>query len=86
MVRMTERPVARLSRVLLPVSLLLLVLVTSAPVALAQDTKADFDPYPLRPADTSSPRDTWRVFSTASTAPIPWSGKPKRRCRPHRRP
>jgi MscS family membrane protein len=31
--------------------------------AVAQDEEGDFDPYPLRPADTSSPRDTLRSFN-----------------------
>ena len=38
----------KFSRVLLPVSLMSLVFVMSALVAPAQDTEADFDPYPLR--------------------------------------
>ncbi len=70
MVGMTEGPMVRFSRALLPVSLLLLVLVTSPLVALAQDNKADFDPYPLRPADTSSPRDTLRSFLTNASKVI----------------
>lgn len=31
----------------------------------AQDAEGDFDPYPLRPADTSSPRDTLRSFNAS---------------------
>ena len=33
--------------------------------AVAQDAEGDFDPYPLRPADTSSPRDTLRSFNAS---------------------
>ncbi len=44
--------------------MLLLAFAMPAAVALAQDTEADFEPYPLRPADTSSPRDTLRSFLT----------------------
>ena len=33
--------------------------------AVAQDEEGGFDPYPLRPADTSSPRDTLRSFNTS---------------------
>ncbi len=32
----------------------------AVPVAIAQDTEADFDPDPLRPANTSNPRATLR--------------------------
>ncbi len=55
---------AGLSWVLMPVSLLLLFLALPASVAAAQETGSDFDPAPLRPADTSSPRDTLRSFLT----------------------
>ena len=41
--------------------LIFAVLPTSA---IAEDEGGTFDPYPLRPADTSSPRDTLRSFST----------------------
>ncbi len=60
----TEIPMAERYRALVFVSMLLLVLAMPAAVALAQDTEADFEPYPLRPADTSSPRDTLRSFLT----------------------
>ena len=46
--------------------LLAAVLLTIAPSALGQP--ADFDPHPLRPADTSSPRATLRSFQTNARA------------------
>jgi MscS family membrane protein len=46
-------------------SSLLLVLAVLLPLAVAQDGVQAFDPYPLRPADTSSPRDTLRSFSAS---------------------
>jgi MscS family membrane protein len=57
---------AGLSRVFMFVSRLLLILAIlalSAPLAVAQDKGAAFDSYPLRPADTSSPRGTLRSFN-----------------------
>ena len=60
----TEIPMAERYRALISVSMLLLALAMPAAVALAQDTEADFEPYPLRPADTSSPQDTLRSFLT----------------------
>ena len=62
--RTTYSPMVGLSRVLLPVSLLLLNLALSVSPALAQASAPDLDPYPLRPADTSSPRVTLRSFLT----------------------
>ena len=59
-----EKPMAGLSRAFMLVSLLFLLLAVSAPVAGAQEKETDFDPHPLRPADTSSPRDTLRSFLT----------------------
>ena len=41
---------------------LLLILVLSAPLPAAQSS--NFDPYPLQPPDTSSPRDTLQGFLT----------------------
>lgn len=46
-------------------SSLLLLLALSAPVGAAQGT--GFDPYPLEPADTSSPRDTLQSFLANAT-------------------
>jgi MscS family membrane protein len=57
-----QQPMAGLSRVFMFVSRLLLILALSAPLAVAQDNSAAFDPYPLRSADTSSPQDTLRSF------------------------
>ncbi len=62
MTRTIEMRIADPSRVFMLISLFSLILVLSAPVADAQDTGEDPDPYPLRPADTSSPRDTLRSF------------------------
>jgi MscS family membrane protein len=58
-----EKPMPALSRVFVFVSVLFLILATSTPLAVAQDKGVMFDPYPLRPADTSSPRDTLRSFN-----------------------
>ncbi len=43
---------------------LFLVIAATAPTAIAQDDDSDILRYPLRPADTSSPRDTLRSFLT----------------------
>ncbi|MDJ0870869.1 MAG: hypothetical protein QNJ87_03800, partial [Gammaproteobacteria bacterium] len=67
MVRTTETSVARLSRFLILIPLLLL-LGMSPPAAIAQNMSADFDPRPLRPADTSSPRATLRTFLVNANA------------------
>ena len=61
-----QQPMAGLSRVFMFVSRLLLILAIlalSAPLPVAQDKGAAFDSYPLRPADTSSPRGTLRSFN-----------------------
>jgi len=44
---------------------LVVILARPAPDVLAQDGGATFDAYPLRPADTSSPRDTLRSFNAS---------------------
>ena len=54
---------AGLSRVIMFVSSLFLMLALSASLLFAQDKGAAFDPYPLRSANTSSPRDTLRSFN-----------------------
>ncbi len=64
MMRTTHMPIVGLSRVLMSVSLLLTILAPVASVAIAQHTGTDFDPEPLRPADTSSPRATLSSFLT----------------------
>jgi MscS family membrane protein len=46
------------------VSLLFLITFLSAFVVVAQDNNPVNDPYPLRPADTSSPRHTLRSFNS----------------------
>jgi MscS family membrane protein len=58
-----QQPMAGFSRVIKFVSGLFLMLALSASLLFAQDKVAAFDPYPLRPADTSSPRDTLRSFN-----------------------
>lgn len=62
--RTNNIPIAGLSRVLISVSLLLTILAPLASVAIAQQTGTNFDPEPLRPADTSSPRATLGSFLT----------------------
>ncbi len=49
-------------RALLLPLLSFLILALAVPMAIGQETDADFDPYPLRPAKTSSPRDTLQTF------------------------
>ena len=69
MMRMFEGPMKALTRPVGLAAFLSLVLVLPAPAAGAKDapprdTKVVVDPYPLRPPDTSSPRDTLRSFLT----------------------
>ena len=65
MVRMIYEIVAALSRPLKSGSLLFSVLVLSVPLVVAEGRGHAVDPHPLRPADTSSPRDTLRTFHTS---------------------
>ncbi|MDJ0807811.1 MAG: mechanosensitive ion channel [Gammaproteobacteria bacterium] len=58
----TKDSITTYHRALVFISLLLLALLMPAPALFAQDTVSDFEPYPLRPADTSSPRDTLHSF------------------------
>jgi MscS family membrane protein len=58
--RTTKKPEAKLAGVFMFVSLCFLILVLSAPLAFGKNTKSDAEP--LRPADTSSPRDTLNSF------------------------
>ncbi len=60
--RTNNIPIVGLSRVLISVSLVLAILAPVGSVAIAQQTGTDFDPKPLRPADTSSPRATLSSF------------------------
>ena len=53
-----------ISRTLAIISLFCLILFLSAPVALSKESEFNLDP--LRPADTSSPRDTLNSFLTGS--------------------
>ena len=41
-----------------------------APPVSAQSAVGAFDPYPLRPADTSSPRDTLQSFRTSALSSL----------------
>ena len=59
--KLTAAPVP----VFLFVWLLFLILARSVPDVRAQDGAAAYDPYPLRPADTSSPRDTLRSLKAS---------------------
>lgn len=52
------------------VLILALVLGLATPAVSAQDNDPDFDPHPLRPADTSSPRDTLNSFLTNANEAI----------------
>jgi len=74
-----QQPMAGFSRVIKFVSGLFLMLALSASVLFAQDKVAAFDPYPLRPADTSSPRDTLRSFNADVTEAVQaWrAGEPR---------
>ncbi len=58
------RSLSRLTWAFILPSLFSLILALAAPLAGAQDVSENFDPNPLRPADTSSPRDTLRSFLT----------------------
>ena len=51
-------------------SLICALLALSGPSAVAQVRPASVDPHPLRPADTSSPRDTLHSFNADITAAI----------------
>ena len=62
MIRTVGPPSAGCSPAVLYFAVFLLALALFAPRAGARDTQAGFDPHPLRPADTSSPRDTLRSF------------------------
>ncbi len=53
-----------LVRGIVVVSALLVIHGLPMPAAIAQTTLGAFDPYPLRPPDTSSPRDTIESFLT----------------------
>ena len=67
MMRIAESPMIAFTRLVVLASFLSLIIVLPGPAAGAQDyptqdTRVGFDPYPLRPPDTSSPRDTLRSF------------------------
>ena len=67
--RVVDCSVTVLTRPVVLASFFFLILILSAPGAglqdaPAQDTNVVFDPYRLRPPDTSSPRDTLRSFLT----------------------
>ena len=64
MLRIIKKLIAILSPVYGLVSLIVLAVTLSAPASGSQDAGNDVDPHPLRPADTSSPRDTLRSFLT----------------------
>ena len=60
------------------VSLLILSLAVLPTSAVAEDELQTFDPYPLRAADTSSPRDTLRSFnSSVNEAVQAWLVEPQ---------
>ena len=59
--------VQRLGRLPKVFSLLFMLVGLASPAADAQDPQQTADPYPLRLADTSSPRDTLRSFLTDAT-------------------
>lgn len=65
-----QRPMVGLSRVIKFLSSLSLLLTLSSPALLAQDGGSAFEAYPLRPADTSSPRDTLRSFNSNINAAV----------------
>ena len=70
MTRTSERLLARLSRTLISISLFFLMATVTTPVFCMQEAESDFDPDPLRLADTSSPRATLRSFLTNATKAI----------------
>jgi len=64
MMRTLENPMVALSRTVMRCSTFLLILALTSTAVDAKDAGANFDPHPLRQADTSSPRDTLRSFLT----------------------
>ena len=64
MMRTLENSMVALSRTAMLCSTFLLILALTSTAVDAKDAGANFDPHPLRPADTSSPRDTLRSFLT----------------------
>ena len=79
MIWTNRKPTAALCQTFMFVSLLFLIVALPAPLVVAQDEGLTFDPHPLRPADTSSPRDTLRSFITSTNQAIQaWrAGKPE---------
>lgn len=77
--RIPENPAPVLGRGLAFGALVVLALAWATPVANAQNGNDLFDPHPLRPADTSSPRNTLNSFTTnIKTAIHAWrTGSPK---------
>jgi MscS family membrane protein len=65
-----EIPMSISSRACVFVTLFTLILALPAPLVVAQDESVGFDAHPLRPADTSSPRDTLRSFITNVNAAV----------------
>ncbi len=58
---------ARLVRIIVSPAPVFVILLLSASLAVAQSAVGNFDPFPLRPANTSSPRDSLRSFNTSLT-------------------
>jgi MscS family membrane protein len=70
MIWTNSKPTAALCQTFMFVSLIFLILVLPAPLAVAQDESLTFEAHPLRPADTSSPRDTLRSFISSTNETI----------------
>ena len=64
MMRMLSTKMMATFRACALLSLPFLIFAVLPTSAIAEDEGGTFDPYPLRPADTSSPRDTLRNFNT----------------------
>ncbi len=77
MLQTSEPPLAASFWVSVYFSVVFLLATLSAPLAVAQGADAGFDPYPLRPPDTSSPRATLSSFlKNVSEAIEGWRGDP----------
>ncbi len=65
MIKISRNSMTHVYRTSILFAVFSLVFTLSAPLAHAQqDPSADLDPDPLKPPDTSSPRDTLRGFLT----------------------
>ncbi len=62
--KVSQEKARALRRIALASTLMLLFVAIWLPITTAQEAEQDTDPFPLRPADTSSPRATLQTFLT----------------------